>query len=95
MNEIRYPRWLAGIGVLGGVAIALGMAYLVLAFGGDLSGGAKVALIILGLAAGSILALASAVVGIAMPSKVADAAIVLDGCCGPPKTPSVTEGGEE
>ena len=68
MNEMRFPRWLAALGVLGGVAIALGLSYLVLVHGGDLSSGAKVAMVITGVLAGGILALASAVVGITVPT---------------------------
>jgi hypothetical protein len=64
--------------------IAVGLPHIILAYGGDLSSGAKVALIILGLLAGSLIALASAVVGIAVPKVVKGAAIELPlGCCPP------------
>lgn len=83
-NEVHFQRSISLFGVLGGVVIAVGLPYIVLAFGGDLSSGAKVALIILGLLAGSLIALASAVVGIAIPKKVRSAAIQLPvGCCEP------------
>jgi hypothetical protein len=60
------------------------LPYIILAYGGDLSSGAKVALIILGILAGGIIALASAVVGIAVPKVVKGAAIELPvGCCPP------------
>ena len=95
MNEVRFPRWLAAIGILGGVAIALGSAFVILAYGGDLSGGAKVALVILGLLAGSILAIASAVVGIAVPSVVTGGGIDLDRCCPPSETPPTSKGTAE
>jgi len=83
-NEVHFQRWISLFGVMGGVVIAVGLPYIVLAFGSDLSSGAKVALIILGLSAGSLIALASAVVGIAMPKTVRGAAIHLPvGCCAP------------
>jgi hypothetical protein len=86
-NEVHFQRWISLFGVLGGVVIAVGLPYIVLAFGGDLSSGAKVALIILGLLAGSLIALASAVVGIAMPKTVRGAAIQLPvGCCASERT---------
>jgi hypothetical protein len=89
MNEIRFPRWLAGMGVLGGVAIALGFPYIILTLGGDLSEGVKVVLIILGLLGGGILALASAVVGITIPTAVVGGAIQLDRtCCAPESEPN-------
>ena len=78
MNEMRFPRWLAALGVLGGVAISLGSSYLVLVHGGDLSSGAKVAMVITAVLAGGILALASAVVGIALPAVVTRAGIDLE-----------------
>lgn len=89
-NEVHFQRWVSLVGVLGGVSIALGLPYIVLAFGGDLSSGAKVALVILGLAAGGLIALVSAVVGIAIPKTVRKAAIQLPvGCCGPETTEPV------
>jgi hypothetical protein len=83
-DEVHFQRWVSLVGVLGGVGIALGLPYIVLAFGGDLSSGAKVALVILGLSAGGLIALVSAVVGIAIPKTVRKAAIQLPlGCCEP------------
>jgi hypothetical protein len=83
-DEVHFQRWVSLVGVLGGVGIALGLPYIVLAFGGDLSSGAKVALVILGLAAGGLIALVSAVVGIAIPKTVRKASIQLPvGCCDP------------
>jgi len=90
-NEVHFQRWISLFGVIGGVLIAVGLPFIVLVFGSDLSSGAKVALIILGLLAGSLIALASAVVGIAMPKTVRGAAIHLPvGCC----TPEPPESGE-
>lgn len=88
-NEVHFQRWISLFGVMGGVVIAVGLPYIVLAFGSDLSSGAKVALIILGLLAGSLIALASAVVGIAMPKTVRGAAIQLPlDCCAQEPTES-------
>ncbi len=89
MNEMRFPRWLAGFGVLGGVVIALGLPWLVLVHGGDLSDGAKLTLIILGLAAGSLMGIASAVVGITIPTAVSSGGLDLSRiCCEPESTDS-------
>jgi hypothetical protein len=83
VNTIHFPRWLATAGILGGVAIALGVPYIVLAYGADLGSGAKTALIILGLIAGSLLALVTAVVGIAIPTRITDAGLEVARCCTP------------
>jgi hypothetical protein len=83
MNEMYFPRWLAAIGVLGGVVISVGLPYVVLAHGGDLSSGARVAMVITGVLAGGILAIASAVVGIAVPAVVTRAGVDLEACCEP------------
>jgi hypothetical protein len=86
-NEVQFQRGISLVGVMGGVIIAVGLPYVVLAYGGDLSSGAKVALIILGILTGGLIALASAVVGIAMPKAVRGAAIHLPvGCCEPEPT---------
>ena len=94
-NEVHFQRWISLVGVLGGVSIVLGVSYIVLAFGGDLSSGAKVALVIVGLAVGGLIALVSAVVGIAMPKTVRKAAIQIpvSGCC-PPEPSEPAESGE-
>lgn len=95
MSEMRFTRWLAGFGVLGGVAIALGLTWLVLVYGSDLSAGAKVALIILGLGAGTLVATVSAVVGITIPRTVSGAAIPLDLACCEPERDAVDPGSPE
>lgn len=85
MSEMRFPRWLAAVGVLGGVAIALGLPWITLVYGSDL-GGAKVAIIILALIAGCTLAAISAVVGITIPTAVRGAIAipaVIPNCCAP------------
>jgi hypothetical protein len=85
MSEMRFPRWLAAVGVLGGVAIALGLPWVTLVYGSDL-GGAKVAIIILALIAGCALATISAVVGITIPTAVRGAIAmpaVIPNCCEP------------
>lgn len=95
MNEMRFPRWLAGFGVLGGVAIALGLPWLILVYGGDLSGGAKLTLIILALAAGTLMGIASAVVGITIPTAVSSGGLELDRLCCSPEPPDVDEAARE
>ena len=52
MRETRLTSWLAGLGVLGGVAIALGIPYLTLVHGDELSVTARLLVIVLSLAAG-------------------------------------------
>ncbi len=84
MNTIHFPRWLATMGILGGVAIAVLVSYFVLVLGVDLGSGAKVALIILSLAAGCLLAIVTAVVGITIPARITDAGIDFAAvCCQP------------
>ena len=75
MSEIRFPRWLAAVGVFGGVSIALVLPVVVLMLGDDLSATAKLVVVILGLLVGSTLAGISAVVGITIPTAVAGGAL--------------------
>ena len=70
MSEMRFPRWVAAFGVVGGVAIALGFPMIILIQGQDLSDVARIWLSILGLLLGVLLAGASAVIGITIPSAV-------------------------
>jgi hypothetical protein len=70
MTKILYSSMLGYLGVLGGVAIALGLPWIVLAYGADLSSAVRTTLIILGLVGGVILACASAVVGITIPTAI-------------------------
>ena len=95
MSEMRFPRWLAGFGVLGGVAIALGLPWLILVYGGDLSGRAQLTLIILGLLAGSLMGIASAVVGITIPAAVSSGGVKLDPACCQPEPKDVDQSTEE
>ena len=55
MPETRTSAWRAGLAVLGGVAIALGLPYLTLAHGGGLPVTARLVVIVLALAAGGSL----------------------------------------
>ena len=84
-NEVHFQRWVSLVGVLGGVVIAVVLPYVVLAFGSGIGSGARVALVILALATGGLIALVSAVVGIAIPKTVRKAAIQIpvSGCCPP------------
>jgi hypothetical protein len=70
MGEVKFPRWAAAFGVLGGVAVALGFPMIVLMQGQDLSDAARIWLSILGLLLGVLLAAVSAVIGITIPSAV-------------------------
>jgi hypothetical protein len=95
MNTIHFPRWLATMGILGGVAIAIGVPYIVLVFGGDLGSGAKVALVILSLVAGGLLAIVTAVVGITIPTRVTDAGIDFAAACCQPTQADKDRAGDE
>jgi len=75
MSELRFPRWLAAVGVFGGVSIALVLPVTVLLLGDDLSATAKLVVIILGMIIGSCLAGISAVVGITIPTAIHGGAI--------------------
>lgn len=85
MSEIRFQRWLAGVGLVGGVVITLALPYIVLAYGGDLPGGMKLALVILALLGGIAVAIVSVVLGIAVPTVVSDAGKDLVEACCPPE----------
>jgi hypothetical protein len=75
MSELRFPRWLAAVGVFGGVMIALILPVVVLMLGDDLSSTAKLVVVTLALIIGACLAGISAIVGITVPTTVAGAAI--------------------
>jgi len=95
MSDLRFTRWLAAVGVLGGVLIALMLPVVVLMLGEDLSAVAKLAVVILALIGGVTLAGISAVVGITIPTTVAGAALKITDegidlgslakCCAPQK----------
>lgn len=55
MREIPLASWLAGLGVLGGVAIALGLPYLTLVHGDALPVTMRLLVIVIALAAGGAL----------------------------------------
>jgi len=75
MTELRFPRWLAGVGIFAGMMIALVIPVAVLMLGGDLTPSAKLVVMILALIIGGCVAGASAVVGITIPTAVAGAAL--------------------
>jgi hypothetical protein len=95
VSDLRFPRWLASVGVLGGVAIAVALPAVVLMLGDDLTPSAKLVVIILGLLVGAALAGVSAVVGITIPTAVGGAALRITkngaslapmaDCCQPPQ----------
>jgi hypothetical protein len=96
MSTMSFPRWLAGVGVLGGVVIALVLPYIVLIQANGLTSGAKLTLVILALLAGTALAGVSTVVGIALPTQIKNGALGLAVCepecqpCETTETPSGT-----
>jgi len=83
METMRFSNRLAFLGVGGGVIIALAFPFMILYFGGHLSGPVQTTLIILGLLVGATLAGASAVVGITIPTAINGGIDIekLAGCC--------------
>jgi len=91
MNELRFPRWFAGIGIFAGMLIALIVPLAVLMVGDDLSSAAKLLIIVVALVMGGCLAGIAAVVGMAMPTAVIGGAIDLSRvnggqCCAPDRS---------
>ena len=91
MNELRFPRWFAAIGVFAGMLIALIVPVAVLLVGDDLTSAAKLVVIILALLIGGCLAGIAAVVGMAIPTAVVGGAIDLSratggSCCVPDRS---------
>jgi hypothetical protein len=70
MDRMKFSSALAYLGVLAGVCIALGLPWLVLACGQDLSASVRTTVIILALLLGGPLAAASVVIGITIPSAL-------------------------
>jgi hypothetical protein len=83
MNRIQSPGLLGYLGILGGVGIAIGLPWITLVYGGDLSELTRVALIILALLGGVTLAVISAVVGIAVPAALTNGKLDIATCCRP------------
>ena len=88
-DQIYFTRWLAAVGVIGGVAIALVLPYLVLVHGQYLGPRAQILLVVLAILAGILLAGVSAVVGIAVPHRVTGAAFRVN-CGDSPADPGST-----
>ena len=91
MNELRFPRWFAVIGVFAGMLIALIVPVAVLMVGDDLTSTAKLVVIIAALVIGGCLAGIAAVVGMAIPTAIIGGAIDLSRvfggqCCVPDRT---------
>jgi hypothetical protein len=88
MSTLQFSRWIALVGVLAGMMIALIVPVAVLMVGGDLTPSAKLIIIILALLIGGCVAAAAAVVGITIPTAVVGGAIDVSkltgaSCCGP------------
>ena len=77
-DQVYFTRWLAAVGVFGGVAVALVLPYLLLVNGQHLAQLAQIALIVLAILGGIILAGLSAVVGIAVPHRITGAALAVN-----------------
>ena len=103
MNKMVFARWLAVLGILGGIVIATGLPFIVLVHGADLGGFARTFLVTIAIGAGAILAIISAVVGITVPTAISGGGIDLDkaienGCCNGPsgepccEEPAATDG---
>ena len=94
MSQFSASSLLGYFGVLGGVAIALGLPWLILVHGFFLSEIARLAVIVLSLLIGGLLAVASAVIGITIPSTVRDGKLdiggIIKGCC-PPEAPCAND----
>jgi len=67
---VRFSRGMGPLGVAGGVAIAIGVPYVVVAYGAHLADWVHLVAIILSLLCGGTVALASALFGIAIPKTV-------------------------
>jgi hypothetical protein len=81
MSKIHFSNWLAFLGVIGGVTMALGLPWIVLVYGPHLAEGVQLTVIILGLLGGGTLAVVSAFFGIVIPTAVTDGKLDLRGCC--------------
>lgn len=87
MNRPRFSSALGYIGALAGVAIALGLPWIVLAYGTDLGPGIRATIVILALLVGALLAIGSVVVGVTIPSATSNPKMYIGtvptDCCGP------------
>lgn len=87
MSRMHFSNWLAFLGVVGGVAIALALPAVVVVWGQALSPTQQVLVIVLALLVGGAVAGISAVVGITIPTVVQDGRLNLDRSCCPPCEP--------
>jgi len=81
MERMKFSSALAYVGVLAGVCIALGLPWLILAYGADLSASIRTTVIILALLLGGLLAAASVVIGITIPSALRSDKLQIAACC--------------
>jgi hypothetical protein len=85
---MRFSSVLGYFGLVGGLAIALGFPWMILRHGSELDGRAQVFLIFSALVVGAILAIASAVIGITIPTAIRNGKLDLNryvnGACGRP-----------
>jgi hypothetical protein len=78
---MRFSGALGYFGVIGGVVIALGLPWLMLLYGQDLPVWVRPTVIILALLLGGLLAAASVVVGITIPSALKSDKLQIGSCC--------------
>lgn len=71
-EELRWGRFAALYGVLAGLAIAVGLPYIVLVYGKHLSGVAHTIIIILALLGGGTVTVISVFLGIVIPRKISE-----------------------
>ena len=78
-GQVVFNRQMPLLGLIGGLALALGLPTLVLIFGKHLGTGAQLTVIILAIIFGAVLAIVSAVVGSVIPRKAVGRAGEWDG----------------
>jgi hypothetical protein len=70
MSRKVFSSALGYVGALGGVVIAVGVPWIVLVYGGQLSSSVQATVIILALISGAVVAVASTIVGITIPTAI-------------------------
>lgn len=80
---MKFSGALGYVGVIAGTAIALGLPWLMLAYGQDLAGWVRPTVIILALLLGGLVVAASVVVGITIPSALKSDKLQIGACCVP------------
>ncbi len=71
-SKIQFSTGFSFLGLLAGIAITLGLPYIILVYGKHLSEGIQVILIIMALIGGGLITLTAAFFGIVIPKKLED-----------------------